>query len=242
MEVDLDEERLKKEERKQKKKLKKLEEEAIKRIMRQEIGPSPTASGRHIIAAKERRAQKRAEKRTEKLKPKAGTEAKAQAKAAAAALATATASDGDPAPFVLDTKSTPVSWEAVPAPSTAKGEEDPTAAAGEPAEGLNRVARRRLKLIARQREIIQKRLGVPVGSTEPNLIVDLALAEWTTITDERTAERLAKKKARKAKAAQRLRNKRSKLLKGRVMKEREKQLRKAERRAKWQDKTALKED
>ncbi|KAK0719963.1 hypothetical protein B0H67DRAFT_643262 [Lasiosphaeris hirsuta] len=75
--------------------------------------------------------------------------------------------------------------------------------------GLNRAARRHLLLMAREKEAIQKRLGIEPASKEPNKEVDHELSLWVarrakvyTRTEDRFEERKEKKAVKKARAAQ----------------------------------------
>lgn len=98
-----------------------------------------------------------------------------------------------------------------------------------PPSGLNRQARRRIDLIERQREKIQKELGVPVGSLEKADEVQAILDKWTKDFDDKAAIRTEKKRKRHEKDAARLRNKRGKVLTGRRLKERTKFVNKLEK-------------
>ncbi|OTB07763.1 hypothetical protein M426DRAFT_317656 [Hypoxylon sp. CI-4A] len=95
-----------------------------------------------------------------------------------------------------------------------------------PPSGLNRQARRRIRLIEERREKIQKKLGVPVGSTERADEVQTQLDEWIAEWDEKNKARDDKKRARKQKEAARLKSKRGKVLTGRRLKDRTKELKK----------------
>ncbi|KAI1765961.1 hypothetical protein GGR53DRAFT_488276 [Hypoxylon sp. FL1150] len=99
----------------------------------------------------------------------------------------------------------------------------------EPPSGLNRQERRRIRMIEEQREKIQKKLGVAPGSTDKADEVQQQLDKWVTDFDGKSAIRAEKRKARKAKEAARIRNKRGKALTGRRLVERKKELHKLER-------------
>ncbi|KAK3378311.1 hypothetical protein B0H63DRAFT_244144 [Podospora didyma] len=71
----------------------------------------------------------------------------------------------------------------------------------EPPSGLNRKARRRLQLIARQKEVIQKGNGLKPGSDEPNESVDRQLAAWVKKFDGMAADLEKRKLERAAEAA-----------------------------------------
>lgn len=64
----------------------------------------------------------------------------------------------------------------------------PRATADAHDESANRKARRRLQLIERQKGVIQKRWGVPEGSTEPHEGVEEALEEWVAKYDRTMAK------------------------------------------------------
>ncbi|KAI0381866.1 hypothetical protein F5Y04DRAFT_61351 [Hypomontagnella monticulosa] len=100
-----------------------------------------------------------------------------------------------------------------------------------PPSGLNRQVRRRIKLIERQREKIQKDLGVAVGSSERADEVQAQLDKWVEKYDMKASIRDEKKRVRKAKEAARLRNKRGKLLTGERLKEAKKKIQKAQKGA-----------
>ncbi len=67
-------------------------------------------------------------------------------------------------------------------------------------EGLNHKARRRLRIIAREKEKIQKKLGVEVGSTEPHEEVDAQLALIVKKRDGQAERREVKKRGQKIRA------------------------------------------
>jgi hypothetical protein len=204
---------------------------AKRRIMDEELGPSPTATGRHIEAKKEQRRQRVRERRAERTAKKSAERAQLQAEAAnETALVQPRPAPSVPGDtFAIDTKPTSVDWAALTARSE-RAERAAAAKAKQEAPDMNRAARRRLKLIARQREKIIKEMGVTADSDEKMEEVDAKVAEWTETTDKKTEERSRKKKERKEQEATRLRTRRGKLLKGRQLKEREKQLRQIEKR------------
>lgn len=152
--------------------------------------------------------------------------------------------------FTIDTKPTPVNRKAAaPSESSSSSDSDsdsdsssdeeeakgskPTEpqANGNGAVPLNRTQRRRLQLIGRQREIIRKSLDIAPGSNEKAAELEAALAQWTQKYDDKAAIRTEKKAKRKEKDALKLRNKRGKLLKGRRLRERTKQVNKMEKKA-----------
>ncbi|XXG99773.1 hypothetical protein Hte_006114 [Hypoxylon texense] len=95
-----------------------------------------------------------------------------------------------------------------------------------PPSGLNRQARRRIRMIEEQREKIQKQLGVVAGGPDMAEEVQEQLDKWVRNFDDKSAMRMEKKRLRKEKGAARLRNKRGKLLTGRRLTERKKELQK----------------
>lgn len=169
-----------------------------------------------------------------KQKKKAGKDGKNEVEADATSL------------FAIDTNPTPVDPSAVEA-AAASGSDSGSEDGGVEAKpkkqkqkgsknvpapsGLNRAARRRIKLIERQREVIRKKLGVPEGSQERADEVQRELDEWTERYDEKAAIRAKKQKARREKEAARVKNKRGKVLTGRKLKERNKGLATIEKKA-----------
>jgi hypothetical protein len=152
--------------------------------------------------------------------------------------------------FTIDTNPTPINRKvATPASSSSSSSSDSDSdsssdeeetKATKPSEPqangngvvpLNRTQRRRLQLIGRQREIIRKSLNIAPGSNEKAEELEAALAEWTQKYDDKAAIRTEKKAKRKEKDALKLRNKRGKLLKGRRLRERTKQVNKMEKKA-----------
>lgn len=100
-----------------------------------------------------------------------------------------------------------------------------------PPSGMNRQARRRIRMIETQREKIRKELGVPVGSSDKADEVQEQLDKWVVDFDGKAAIRMEKKRKRKEREANRIKSKRGKLLTGRRLKERKKQLDKVEKKA-----------
>ncbi|KAI1659036.1 hypothetical protein F4813DRAFT_355502 [Daldinia decipiens] len=144
--------------------------------------------------------------------------------------------DNGPALFTIDTKPTPIDPNTIPQKADAADEDDETYLSdGEPKgpskikppTGLNRQARRRIRIIERQREKITKELGADAGADD----VQARLDRWVEDYDSKAAARMDKKKRRKDKEAARIRNKKGKLLTGRRLKERKKVLDKMDRKA-----------
>ena len=133
--------------------------------------------------------------------------------------------------FMIDTKPTPVNHDttmrdAEPGTTTAAADAKPSSY-NAPPSGMNRQARRRLKLIERQREVIQKKLGEAAGADE----VQTALDEWVATYDAKAAAREEKQRVRKEKEAARLKKKNGKILTGRALKERKKQIATVDKKA-----------
>ncbi|OTA67418.1 hypothetical protein K449DRAFT_401919 [Hypoxylon sp. EC38] len=149
-------------------------------------------------------------------------------------------SEGEAPLFTIDTKPTKVNLESVaektaaidePKDTQHQKEEPQKSGYNPPPSGLNRQARRRIRMIEEKREKIQKDLGVPVGSNEKADEVQARLDAWVADFDGKAAIRMEKKKRRKEKEAARLRSKSGKVLTGRRLKERQKQLQKMEKKA-----------
>ncbi|KAI0166840.1 hypothetical protein GGR52DRAFT_574804 [Hypoxylon sp. FL1284] len=101
----------------------------------------------------------------------------------------------------------------------------------QPPSGLNRQARRRIRMIEERRDLIRTKLGVADGSTDKADEVQAQLDKWVADFDAKGAARLEKRRMRKAKEAARIRNKRGKLLTGRRLTERKKSLQKMEKKS-----------
>ncbi|KAI1375207.1 hypothetical protein F4677DRAFT_446714 [Hypoxylon crocopeplum] len=139
--------------------------------------------------------------------------------------------------FAIDTNPTPVDPTSLAERADAMDEdkdedEEGPKSTTKPPSGLNRIARRRIRLIEERREKIQKNLGVPIGSREKADEVQAILDGWVADYDDKAAIRMEKKRLRKAKEAARIKSKRGKLLSGRRLTERKKQLDKMEKKAK----------
>ncbi|KAI1853630.1 hypothetical protein JX265_004038 [Neoarthrinium moseri] len=136
--------------------------------------------------------------------------------------------------FTIDTNpSKSTSKSAAPAGAVeAEGAGDATNEATEAGSGgkPNRAARRRLALIGKQREALRKSLKIEPGQDSAEL--EAAVREYVEKRDGQSAARAQKRAQRKEKEAARLRNKRGKLLKGRKLRERKKQIDRIERKAK----------
>ncbi len=136
--------------------------------------------------------------------------------------------------FVIDTQPTKVDLSALkPAESEDGDEAMPTLEQRTAPSGLNRATRRRLMFIDRQRVVIRKKIlkdeELKEGSDEFDQRIEAKLEAWIKDTDEKALLRDLKKKERKAKDAQRLRNKHGKILTGRRLKRKEKDIKVQER-------------
>lgn len=191
----------------------KLRDEAINILMERELGPSITSSGIHLEAEAQRKKQKKLEKRREK---RAELAAKDEAKAndLAAQAEAPTGEDGDI--FMFDLNPTPVDPKKLEEPSEHASAKPTYGTKGlhPPPSGINRLARRRLKLIEVERAAIQKKLGVAVGSDEKADEVQTRLDEWIKTNDEKTQLRQQRLKARKDKTTARLQKRGGRLLEG----------------------------
>lgn len=140
---------------------------------------------------------------------------------------TTQAADATAAPlFMIDTKPTPIDAAAITKPEEDEGSKSKKNQP--PPSGLNRTTRRRIMLIERQREKIQKKLGAADPRADE---VEKELAVWTARYDQKAEAKLEKVRVRKAKEAARLKSKTGKALTGRRLKEREKLVASAEKAA-----------
>jgi hypothetical protein len=208
------------------------------RLIKQETGASPVPPSTQAVAEKQQKAKRKERKSKDHTADEhpEGSETPAAVSQVATTVSEPQGADEDV--FMLDTQPTPVDLEALAA-ARLRAEQAAAEKAKLEAPGLNRAARRRLKLIARQREKIIKELGLGPDSTEGMEEVEAQVAEWTEQLDKKTEVRLAKKKERKAKDEARLRNRRGKLLKGRRLKEREKELKEIEKKRARQERKAI---
>ncbi|KAI1462380.1 hypothetical protein F4805DRAFT_410410 [Annulohypoxylon moriforme] len=143
-------------------------------------------------------------------------------------------SDGGAPLFAIDTNPTHVNIDSLATTETGDNEQRKPGRNGynPPPSGLNRQARRRIRMIEERREKIRKALGIAEGSTEREEEVQAKLNEWIESLDGKTAVRMDKKRRRKEKDAAKVRNKRGKILTGERLKERQKQIRKADKKSK----------
>ncbi|KAI2470847.1 hypothetical protein F4781DRAFT_389262 [Annulohypoxylon bovei var. microspora] len=143
--------------------------------------------------------------------------------------------DGGAPLFAINTNATPVDFDSIAtkAASTRENDKKKPLKGGitPPPSGLNRQARRRIRMIAERREKIQKDLGVPEGSLEKQDEVQAELDAWTAVLDGKTFRRMEKKHQRRGRNVTRLRRRSGKLMTERRFKEREKEVRKIDKKA-----------
>lgn len=180
--------------------------------MEKELGPSPTASGLHIGAVAERKGKKKHEKRSAQQSEQAE-----EAEEAGSNETEAHQPANDEDIFMVDVNPTPANRERLRAQSEDEDMEDGGALLPEmqpgytaPPSGKNRVIRRRLQLIDRERARIQKKLGVKEGSDEDAQKVQQLLNDFIRTYDAKAEQREVKKNERKRKASVRLRCRRGK--------------------------------
>lgn len=205
---------LTKEEKKRRKKEKLLREEALKQLMEKELGPSPTASALHLEAAAERKSKKKDDKR-------AARHSEQAEKAGNAGIDVTEAHEpaDDKDVFMIDVNPTPANREKLHAQSEDEDREDGGAVLPEmqmeytaAPSGKNRAIRRRLQLIERERERLQKKLGVKEGSEENAQKVQQLLDKFIENYDTKAEQREIRTNERKRKEAIRLRSRRGKAL------------------------------
>lgn len=104
------------------------------------------------------------------------------------------ATDGGALLFSIDTNPTPVDLATVKTESATGGQDDESTEEDgpkktKPPSGLNRQARRRIRMIEDQREAIRKKMGIPEGSQDKAEEVQNELDKWTENLDGRIAIR-----------------------------------------------------
>lgn len=203
---------LTKEEKKRRKKEKRLREEALKQLMEKDLGPSPTASALHLEAAAERKSKKKDDKRAAR-----HSELAEKAEKAGIDVTEAQEPADDEDIFMVDVNPTPANREKLHAQSEDEDMEDGGALLPEmqmgytaPPSGKNRAIRRRLQLVERERERLQKKLGVKDGSEENAEKVQQLLDKFIENYDTKAEQREIRKDERKRKEAIRLRSRRGK--------------------------------
>jgi hypothetical protein len=117
--------------------------------------------------AKEEKKEKKPKKSTKVDKPQDGDDI----------------TDGGAMLFSIDLNPMPIDLAAVPTVAAEEESDDDDEQTGpkklKPPSGLNRMARRRIKLIERQRDVIRKNMGIPEGSLEKADEVQKKLDVWT---------------------------------------------------------------
>ncbi|KAI1466328.1 uncharacterized protein F4812DRAFT_460603 [Daldinia caldariorum] len=165
---------------------------------------------------KEKKAKKQSEEKVEKSKKKEEEKSK-KAAAKEEAVAESDEEDNGAPLFAIDTEPTPIDPKSIPEKAGAADDDNMHREKGgkqkEEEKGLNRQARRRLRLIERQRDFIHKQLGVAVGSSERADEVQALLDRWVKDYDAKARARAAKKELRTAKNVARIRKKRDMMLK-----------------------------
>lgn len=198
--------------KKQRKKEARLCAEALKILTEKALGPSVTASGLHIQAEKARKMQNIAGRKEQGRKGRLSKEQKLSKVMTSTApgavegrgffandIMRIEPSSLQPPPGNEDDD---VDMEDGGAPLQNKG-----SGYTAPPSGMNRMVRRRLKLIEREKAKIQKDLGVPAGSNEKADEVERRLDAWNKMFDEKAKVREAKKQDRKARQTARLQDK-----------------------------------
>lgn len=191
-----------------------LQEEALKQLKVEAVGPSRTASDLQVETEAQRKKKKKAERRN----AKRAQERQMAKQAAAQALDGLSPVDRHDI-FMTDIKPTPTNLEGLESASSEDEDmEDggaplPVKKSGytAPPSGVNRAIRRRFILIEREKVKIKKGLGVPEGSDEKAEEVKQLLDKFIGKLDKKTAERESNKRDRKQKDVARHHGKRLKL-------------------------------
>ncbi|KAI8961555.1 hypothetical protein F5Y11DRAFT_223721 [Daldinia sp. FL1419] len=148
--------------------------------------------------------------------------------------------------FAIGTNPTPVNLSTIPqndAAATSEGTNEAHNGNGlsqtEPPSGVNRKIRRRLRLIEEQREKIRNLMEENASEEQ----VQAKLDKWVKQWDEKSAAREQRKEERKEQERARIRSKKGKLLTGRRLRERKKQIESVEKKrkkmaSKWQGMSA----
>lgn len=203
---------LTKQEKKRRMKEDRLHEEALKRLMEQQSGPSPTASSLHVGAGARRKSTDKHDRRSAPLPQQTESGMKAEGDLTRAGQP----ADGEDI-FMIDVNPTPVNREKLCAPSEDEDMEDGGALLPEmqpgytaPPSGNNRASRRRSNLIEQEKARIQKKLGVKEGSEEKAQKVQQLLNKFIDMFDTKSDQRETKKNERKRRKPARLRDLRGK--------------------------------
>lgn len=185
-----------KEEKKRRKKEKRLREEALRRLMENGPDPSPNASGLDEEAGVER-VEKKKRDRGQAQRPVQMDQAENNGANPTEGHKTA----GGENVFMIDVNPTPADRKRPHAQSEDEDTEDGGALLQPgytaPPSGKNRVVRRRLNMIDRERSRIQKKLGVKEGSDENAQKVQELLNKFIVTYDAKAEQREARKNERK---------------------------------------------
>lgn len=195
---------LTKEEKKSRRKEKRLREEAIRQLMEKELVPLSTASSLNVETSVYRKDKKESGKR-EATQPVQVDNAENAGTNSTEAHEPA---DGEDV-FMIDVNPATADRKNPHAQSEDEDMEDGGALLQPgytaPPSGNNRVVRRRLNLIDRERARIQKRLGVKEGSNENSQKVQELLNKFIETYDAKAEQREVRKNERKRKESIRLR-------------------------------------
>lgn len=192
---------LTKEERKARRKEKRLREEAIRQLMEKELGPSSTTSSLDMETVVDHKDKKKHDKR----RATQPVEVDKSENAGANSTEAHDPADGEDV-LMIDVNPTPANRKKLHAQSEDEDMEDGGALLQPgytaPPSGKNRVVRRRLNLIDRERARIQKRIGVKEGSDEK---VQELLNKFIETYDAKAEQREVRKNERNRKESIRLR-------------------------------------
>ncbi|KAK2602219.1 hypothetical protein N8I77_008769 [Diaporthe amygdali] len=206
----------------EKKQRKRLREEALERLMENELGPSPTAFRLHTETGAERRSENKHAKRSQQsqqiIKPEE----------AGVHLTEVHESSDCEEIFMIDVNPSPANRDKLHAQSEDEDMEDGGALLPgytAPPSGSNRAVRRRANLIDKEKARIQRNLGVKEGSDEKAKEMQQLLNNFIETYDSKTDQREAKKRERKMKESARLRSLRGKASERHFLKVRHKKTR-----------------
>lgn len=206
----------------EKKQRKRLREEALKRLMENELGPSPTASRLHTETGAELRRENKPAKRSQQ------SQQTGKPEEAGVNLTEVHESSDWKEIFMIDVNPSPANRDKLRAQSEDEDMEDGGALLPgytAPPSGSNRAVRRRANLIDKEKARIQRNLGVKEGSDEKAKEVQQLLNNFIETFDSKTDQREAKKRERKMKESARLRSLRGKASERHFLKVRHKKTR-----------------
>ncbi|KAG8159281.1 hypothetical protein KVR01_010942 [Diaporthe batatas] len=195
---------LSQEEKKRRKKEKRLRKEALRELMENAVHPSPTASRLDVEAGVERRDKRK----RDKLQAQQPVQMGQTENEGANPTEGHEPADGEDV-SMIDAKQAPAERKELQAQSEDEDMEDGGALLQPgytaPPSGKNRVVRRRLNLIDRERLRIQKKLGVKEGSDENAQKVQDLLNKFIVTYDAKAERREVRKNERKGAESTRLR-------------------------------------